>query len=219
MATTTTDRTTTALGVCTSCGAEMPADAAFCPACGARVAPAPPEAAAALAAAAVLPAPVVLPAPAVPVPAGLLARGAAFFIDYMLLVSVLTMGLNFVSTFAGVGGVVLAALGLLAAGQLYWAGLESSRWQASVGKQALRLVVVGIDGTRLTMNRALVRSALSVVPLVAAYAGIAAGSDVIGGFLILFVVPAAVLMAPFNARRQALHDLLTDTMVARRPDA
>lgn len=212
MSTTITDPATTALGVCATCGAEMPEGAAFCPACGARIVSATP------AAPAVAPA---MPAPAEagPVPAGLLKRGAAFFIDYMLLATVMSVVVSAAEGLAGGAAGPLAGLGMVALGQLYWAGLESGRWQASIGKQALRLVVVNVDGTRLTLNRALVRSALSIVPLFAACAFIFSGADVIGGFFILLVVPGAVLMAPFNARRQALHDLLTATMVARRTDA
>lgn len=204
MATMTTDITTTALGVCTGCGAEMPADAAFCPACGRRVGQA---------------APAPAPAPGGPVPAGLLARGAAFVVDYFLLAFVLWTAVVVVDGLAGGGVAALTGLGLVAAGQLYWAGMESGRWQASVGKQAFRLVVVNVDGSRMTFNRALMRSALSIAPLVAAELFIASGADILGGVLMLFVVPGAVLLAPFTTRRQALHDLATGTMVARPPHA
>lgn len=197
---TTTDVTTSALRTCASCGAAMPADAAFCPSCGVPVARA-------------------TPAPAFPVPAGLLARGAAFLIDYMLLGIVWSMVLGLVSAFAGDAVLGLGGVALLAAGQLYWARLESSRWQASIGKMALSLVVVGVDGARLTLNRALTRSALSAVPIVAADLCLMAGAVVPGALLMLTLVPGAVLMAPFTARRQALHDRLTGTMVARRPHA
>jgi uncharacterized RDD family membrane protein YckC len=217
---TTTDPTKTALGFCATCGAGMPADAAFCPACGKRVeraapAPAPHEEP-------VPPAPAIhvpVPAAATPVPAPLLARGAAFFIDYLLLATAWSMALGFASAFAGDAALGLAGVGLLGAGQLYWAWLESARWQASVGKHALRLVVVDAAGMRLTFNRALVRSALSIVPIVVAELCILAGAAPVGGALMLTVVPGAVLMAPFNKRRLALHDLLTGTMVARRPHA
>lgn len=207
------DTTATGLQTCASCGAPMPPDAAFCPACGTpveRAGPAPAPA----------PAAEVPAAPAAtPVPAGLMARGAAFFIDYMLLVITWSVVLGVVSAFAGDRVLGVGSVAMLAAGQLYWALFESGRRQATVGKQALALVVVNADGTRLTMNRALTRSALSVVPIVVAEVCILAGSPVVGAVLLFTVVPGAVLMAPFNERRLALHDLLTGTMVARRPRA
>lgn len=191
----------TARGVCARCGAAMPVDAAYCPACGAAVGAAVP------------------PTAAGPVPAGLVARGGAFVLDAVLLSLAMSMALGVASTFAGNRGVTLAGLGLLAAGQLYWAGLESSAWQASLGKRVFRLMVVCNDGARMTFNRALVRSALSIVPLVLTDASALAGAGALAAILVFTLVPGAVLMAAFNTRRLALHDLLTATMVARRPHA
>ena len=47
---------------------------------------------------------------------------------------------------------------------LYFAISESSRWQASVGKRVLSVVAVGPDSGRLSVGRALARSALKFLP-------------------------------------------------------
>ena len=78
---------------------------------------------------------------------------------------------------------------------LYWPVLESSAWQATVGKRIMGLQVTDTDGARLSFVRALLRmlaKILSWIPL-----GL--------GFV----------MAAFMARKQALHDILVKTLVVR----
>ena len=80
---------------------------------------------------------------------------------------------------------------------LYFAGLESSAWQATVGKRATRLLVTDRMGQRLSFGRATGRfyaKALSALPLLIGY-----------------------LVAAFTPRKQALHDLIAGTLVVRRP--
>lgn len=80
---------------------------------------------------------------------------------------------------------------------LYFAGLESSPWQATVGKRATRLLVTDRLGRRLSFGRASGRfyaKALSAPPLLIGY-----------------------LVAAFTPRKQALHDLIAGTLVVRRP--
>lgn len=82
---------------------------------------------------------------------------------------------------------------------IYSAGLEQSSKQATWGKQALGLVVTDIHGRRISVARAAARwfvkvltSALPLLPLVSLL-------TVIGG-----------------KRKQALHDMLCETLVLRR---
>lgn len=76
---------------------------------------------------------------------------------------------------------------------LYCALMESSRWQATLGKTALGLLVADVDGHRITFGRATVRY----------FASILSG----------FTLGIGFVMAAFTSRRQGLHDLLTGTIV------
>lgn len=79
---------------------------------------------------------------------------------------------------------------------LYFALFESSGKQATLGKQALNIYVCRIDGTRLTFLRASLRY----------FAKIISGVTLLIGYI----------MAAFTARKQALHDLIADTLVLRK---
>jgi uncharacterized RDD family membrane protein YckC len=81
----------------------------------------------------------------------------------------------------------------LAIGWVYGAGMESSRFQASLGKMALHLKVTDEQGNRLTLARATARhfaKLLSVASLGIGY-----------------------VMAGFDSRKQALHDQMAGTLV------
>ena len=80
---------------------------------------------------------------------------------------------------------------------LYFATMESSRRQATIGKKALGLVVTDFDGQRISFNRALWRDLLKIV----------------FGMIFYF----GFLFAAFMPRKQALHDILGKTLVLKRP--
>ena len=126
--------------------------------------------------------------------AGFWRRFAAYAIDY-LLVLIGTAVLGAAATLAGLAG-DSARLSLIAlAGYfLYCTLLESSPWQATVGKRALGLKVMNRRGERIGFARAAARfvaKLLSVLTLCLGY--------------LLIVV---------TRRRQALHDLIAGTLVA-----
>lgn len=73
---------------------------------------------------------------------------------------------------------------------VYYAAMESSPWQATVGKRVLGLMVQHQDGARITLARALVRI------LVKSFT--------------LFFGALLVLLLP---KRQALHDLIASTVI------
>lgn len=147
------------------------------------------------------------------VQAGFLRRWAALFLD-SLLVSCGFYAIFFVVILvAGVAGgfdalsgfdsedppawMVGAYLGLylvyfLIAG-LYYALLESSSSQATVGKMALGIKVVDRNGQRLTFPHALGRWFAAALSYATLYIGF--------------------LMAAFTERKQALHDLVVGTFV------
>jgi len=80
---------------------------------------------------------------------------------------------------------------------LYFAGMESSERQATLGKLVLSLRVTNYDGQRISFGHATGRF----------FAKIVSG-----------MIPFAIgyVMAAFTARKQALHDLIAGTLVLRK---
>ena len=96
---------------------------------------------------------------------------------------------------------LLFALGL-AGTWLYWSLLESSSWQATLGKKALGLYVTDLAGARLTFGRASGRF----------FAGRGIGYvPSIGGLYFLI----DCIMAGVTEKKQALHDMIAGCLVQR----
>ena len=79
---------------------------------------------------------------------------------------------------------------------LYYAFFESSAWQATPGKRALRLYVTDIHGRPLTFARASMRY--------------------FGKMLSELTFMVGYLIAGFTEKKQALHDILAGCLVLRR---
>ena len=79
---------------------------------------------------------------------------------------------------------------------LYHAVMESSPWQATLGKRALGMVVTDLAGNRISFGRATGRFCARFV----------------SGILLNL----GYLIQPFTAKRQALHDTIADTLVVVR---
>jgi uncharacterized RDD family membrane protein YckC len=77
----------------------------------------------------------------------------------------------------------------------YYATMESSTSQATLGKMAMGLKVTDVYGQRITFGRAVGRSA--------------------GKFLSAMICYIGFIMAAFSERKQALHDQLAGTFVVR----
>ena len=78
---------------------------------------------------------------------------------------------------------------------VYYAVMEASRHQASLGKMALELKVTDEHGGRLTFSKAILRNVskmLSSLPLMAGY-----------------------MVTAFTKRKQALHDLIAGALVVK----
>jgi uncharacterized RDD family membrane protein YckC len=82
-------------------------------------------------------------------------------------------------------------------GWLYYAGFESSNYQATPGKQLMGIFVTDTEGYPITFGRATGR-----------YFG-----KLLSGLILLI----GYIMAAFTPRRQALHDLISRTLVLRHP--
>lgn len=91
----------------------------------------------------------------------------------------------------GIVFIVVLAIGAW----LYSAFSESSRWSATVGKRIIGLQVLTSAGGRLTFGQATVRHFMK--------------------FLSLFTATVGFMMAGWTRRRQALHDMPSDSVVVR----
>jgi uncharacterized RDD family membrane protein YckC len=202
---------------CSKCGATLAEGTIFCTSCGqpasgpprAPVAATPPpqpawQAAAPVAAAPLARAPVTY--------AGFWLRFVAFIIDAIIVDIALgipiaiifgAMGISLTSmsrpeemvgAFFGVFFLVemIAVAGIW----LYYGLMESSSWQATLGKKALGLYVTDLNGQRITFGRATGR-----------YFG-----KIISGMILLI----GYIMAGLTEKKQALHDMMAGCLVLRK---
>jgi uncharacterized RDD family membrane protein YckC len=82
---------------------------------------------------------------------------------------------------------------------LYFAVLESSSWQATVGKKAFGLYVTDLTGQRLSFARATLRTFAKYLSILTAGIG--------------------YILCGFTQRKQALHDMAAGSLVLRRPQS
>ena len=94
-------------------------------------------------------------------------------------------------------GAILMGLAFIVINWLYEALMTSSPRGATLGKMAIGVRIVRVDGAQLSFGRATARHFLKV--------------------MITPLVPLAIgyLMAAFTARKRALHDVLADTLVVK----
>lgn len=81
-------------------------------------------------------------------------------------------------------------------GWLYYALMESSSWQGTLGKKALGIVVTDYAGQRLGFGQATGRH--------------------FGKIVSSLILGIGFLMVAFTARKQGLHDMIAGTLVVRR---
>lgn len=101
----------------------------------------------------------------------------------------------------GMIGAIIAAVGstiviIYAISILYFAIMESSKAQASVGKMALGIKVVDMEGNRITFGKALLRA--------------------IGRLISSAIMYIGYIMAAFTEKKQALHDIIANTLVVKK---
>ena len=211
---------------CNRCGTQNSALAKFCANCGspfgaeatvpasnpAEVTPRPqgPATADPAYAAASFPAPV-YPTPVNTKPyGGFWIRFVAFIIDAIAIGLVTIPGSLIIAAVLGVAGsaVSMPDMGVhavrfivstafsMVVNWIYEASLESSSYQATLGKMALGLKVTDLEGRRISFARATGRH----------FAKILSGMILLIGYII----------AGFNSRKQALHDMIAGTLVRTR---
>jgi uncharacterized RDD family membrane protein YckC len=109
---------------------------------------------------------------------------------------------------------------------LYFALTEASAWQATFGKRALRIVVVGPGGGRLPLGRALVREVVRFLPWEMAHSliwplALAPHKEplpvTIGGFAAVYLLVIIYLVSLFvGSEHRTIYDRLAGSRVVRR---
>lgn len=79
---------------------------------------------------------------------------------------------------------------------LYFTFMESSKYQATVGKLALGLMVTDMNGGKLDFTKALVRNLCRLISN--------------------FTMLIGYIIAGFTAKKQALHDIIAGTLVVKK---
>lgn len=102
---------------------------------------------------------------------------------------------------------------------LYQSLMESSGWQATLGKRAMGIVVTDLDGNRMTFGRASARHwAGQIFQLLALPLGFLPQDNIgVMSFTLLLALCTliAYVMAAFHPKKQALHDILAGTLALR----
>ncbi|MCU0335208.1 MAG: RDD family protein [Chitinophagaceae bacterium] len=137
--------------------------------------------------------------------AGFWLRFAAYIIDGILLYivnSIFTAIIGLNATLLNDAGefaftaAYWSALGLSTVLNLaYFALMESSAWQATLGKKACSIKVTDLSGNRIGIGRAIGRY--------------------LGKIVSTFTLLIGFIMAGFTERKQALHDMMAGTLVVK----
>jgi uncharacterized RDD family membrane protein YckC len=128
--------------------------------------------------------------------AGFWRRFVAYVIDNILISVVFWLVALVLGAIAGDGGVIVAyILGTIGV-FVYFAAMESSTSQATIGKIALGIQVTDLQGNRISFGKALGRNLAKILSALILYIGF--------------------IMAAFTARKQALHDMIAGTLVVKK---
>jgi uncharacterized RDD family membrane protein YckC len=140
--------------------------------------------------------------------AGFWRRFAALAIDAILLgiIQTIIMMVFVGGVMATDGGeeaagaaVLIINLAMIVAGWLYFAIMESSKRQATLGKMMIGIVVTDVNGQPIGFGKATGR-----------YFGKLVSGIILG---------IGYLMVAFTQRKQALHDIMAGCLVVRKPKA
>lgn len=139
---------------------------------------------------------------------GFWERFVAAFIDGILM-NIIGFVIGFIGGFIGAaidgpngqGGVgfvfvILAQILSIIITYGYYVIMESSASQATLGKQAMGLIVTDLDGNRISVGRAIGRNLAEILSSITLLIG--------------------YIMQPFTERKQALHDMIAGTLVCKR---
>lgn len=170
---------------CTNCGKEQDGNSAYCTNCGARLGQDPAMQ------------PVVVPVAAVQY-AGFWRRVAAYIIDSIvigivaqLLITIVGFGIDSFAAIQAIYGAIN-----LVGGWLYYAIMQSSSNQATLGKMALAIIVTDSAGNKISFARATGRHFAKIISTI--------------------ILLIGFFMIAFTKKKQGLHDMLADTLVIQK---
>ena len=174
-----------ALKKCNKCGMELSKSMLICPQCGYRFNKNSPKTvnqphSSAVANMGQTPKKIIAP----PL-AGFWLRVGAFFIDFVIVAIVAVPALMVIPVFTST-----------IIWWLYSAIMESSKWQATLGKRVLSLKVTDVNGVRLSFGRS--------------------SGRFLGKFLSSAIFGIGFLMVLWTKNKQGLHDMLSSCLVYRR---
>ena len=203
---------------CSKCGGNVAQGATFCSNCGQSVPAAPPQQFAAPSAAPAIAQRYAAVAPPTAY-AGFWIRFLAYLLDGFITGAVFILVIVPFFFLTAVGGqireihpgerldetLVLLIIGIVSAavvlgivgGWIYHAYMESSSWQATLGKRMVGIIVTDVEGRRISFGRASGR-----------FFG-----KILTGMIPLFI---GWLLAAFTERKQALHDMISGCLVLRK---
>ncbi|NQU78110.1 RDD family protein [Candidatus Falkowbacteria bacterium] len=118
-----------------------------------------------------------------------------YIFGFVLGIVLVVGGAEDISAFRDMGGVLGGIIGVIAA-WLYFAIMESSSTQGTLGKMALGIKVTDMDGNRVSFGRATGRHFAKIL-----------------SFLILYI---GFIMIAFTEKRQGLHDMIAETIVVKK---
>ncbi len=93
------------------------------------------------------------------------------------------------------GAELLMNLVSIIIGVAYFAVMESSTWQATLGKKALGLVVTDVSGNRISLMRGVGRYFAKIISAI--------------------ILLIGFIMVAFTERKQGLHDIIAGTLVLK----
>ena len=137
--------------------------------------------------------------------AGLIKRAVALIIDFIVITFMMFVVMGVIGAIWG--GMLADVKALHAVTEfgplinivlvwLYYAGLESSKYQATLGKMVIRIYATDLEGNRMNFAKASIRHFSKFVSTI-----------------ILFV---GFIMAGITPKKQALHDIMASTLVLSR---
>ncbi len=170
---------------CSGCGTAIPEGSQFCPSCGQRVGVAPPAWSGATD----------VETATTYTYAGFWLRFVATIID-LIIVSVVSAFIGAIIAGGDDTGTVSATLNLFG-DWLYCALMESSKFQGTVGKLVLGLIVTDDQYRPISFGRATWRY--------------------LGHLLSTIILGIGFIMAAFTTRKQCLHDIMAGTLVVKKP--
>jgi uncharacterized RDD family membrane protein YckC len=163
--------------------------------------------------------------------AGLFRRIVAFVIDLLIIVAIyaifyLAFGNNSDTSSVGIFRSILSAIIILVLVWLYFALMERSSHQGTLGKMALSIKITDLEGNGVSFIRASVREFVKSMLLLGicllgatiqySLNGYSDDKSTFWALLCVFLWLLSCAMIMLSPKKQGLHDMLAKTVVVRK---